>query len=128
MKHLQFFKIFGSPCRSYESMSKLGALTVVIYNIVSQVLAISFLILIHLCTNKNCNGTVDSNLALTHNNYVKINKPIKIKFSFVYIFGELECVGHSFAYVAHFVFLRDVWIRPRELPFQAGYQLSRPSP
>jgi hypothetical protein len=23
----------------------------------------------------------------------------------------LECVGHSFAYVAHFVFLRDVWIR-----------------
>ncbi len=25
--------------------------------------------------------------------------------------GGLECVGHSFAYVAHFVFLRDVWIR-----------------
>jgi hypothetical protein len=23
-------------------------------------------------------------------------------------FGGLECVGHSFAYVAHFVFLRDV--------------------
>jgi hypothetical protein len=23
----------------------------------------------------------------------------------------LEYVGHSFAYVAHFVFLRDVWIR-----------------
>jgi hypothetical protein len=33
-------------------------------------------------------------------------------FSFIfYIFGGLECVGHSFAYVAHFVFLRDVWIR-----------------
>ncbi len=30
---------------------------------------------------------------------------------FVYFFGGLECVvGHSFAYVAHFVFLRDVWI------------------
>jgi hypothetical protein len=26
-------------------------------------------------------------------------------------FGELVCVGHSFVYVAHFVFLRDVWIR-----------------
>jgi hypothetical protein len=30
---------------------------------------------------------------------------------FVYFFGGLECVGHSFAYVAYFVFLRDVWIR-----------------
>jgi hypothetical protein len=28
---------------------------------------------------------------------------------FVYFFGGLECVGHSFAYVAHFVFLRDIW-------------------
>jgi hypothetical protein len=28
-------------------------------------------------------------------------------------FGWLECVGHSFASVAHFVFLRDVWIEPR---------------
>jgi hypothetical protein len=26
-------------------------------------------------------------------------------------FGGRECVGHSFAYVANFVFLRDVWIR-----------------
>ena len=33
---------------------------------------------------------------------------------FLYIFfGGLECVGQSFAYVAHFVFLRDVWIRTR---------------
>ncbi len=24
--------------------------------------------------------------------------------------GELECVGHSFTYAAHFVFLKDVWI------------------
>jgi hypothetical protein len=31
---------------------------------------------------------------------------------FLYIlFGGLECVCHSFAYVAHFAFLRDVWIR-----------------
>ncbi len=30
---------------------------------------------------------------------------------FLYIFGGLECVGHSFANVAHFIFLRDVWIR-----------------
>ncbi len=26
-------------------------------------------------------------------------------------FGGLECIGHSVAYVAHFVFLRYVWIR-----------------
>ncbi len=26
-------------------------------------------------------------------------------------FGRLECVGHSFAYVAHLWFLKDVWIR-----------------
>ncbi len=25
--------------------------------------------------------------------------------------GGLECVGRSFAYFAHFLFLRDVWIR-----------------
>jgi hypothetical protein len=30
---------------------------------------------------------------------------------FIYFFGGLQCVGHSFAYVAHFVFLRDVWIQ-----------------
>jgi hypothetical protein len=28
-----------------------------------------------------------------------------------FFFGGLECVGHSFAYVAHLRFLRDVWIR-----------------
>jgi hypothetical protein len=27
------------------------------------------------------------------------------RFFFVYFSGGLECVGHSFAYVAHFVFL-----------------------
>ncbi len=30
---------------------------------------------------------------------------------FLCFFGGLQCVCHSFAYVAHFVFLRDVWIR-----------------
>ncbi len=30
---------------------------------------------------------------------------------FVYFLAGLECVGRSFAYVAHFGFLRDVWIR-----------------
>jgi hypothetical protein len=30
---------------------------------------------------------------------------------FCIFFCGLECVGHYFAYVAHFVFLGDVWIR-----------------
>jgi hypothetical protein len=40
---------------------------------------------------------------------------------YFYIFflggGEwvLQCVGHSFDYVAHFAFLRDVWIRTQRL-------------
>jgi hypothetical protein len=28
-----------------------------------------------------------------------------------YFYSGLQCVGHSFAYVTHLVFLRDVWIR-----------------
>jgi hypothetical protein len=32
-------------------------------------------------------------------------------FFYLYLFGGLECVGHSFAYVAHLWFLRDVLIR-----------------
>jgi hypothetical protein len=31
-------------------------------------------------------------------------------FLFVYFLAGFECVGHSFAYVAHYVFLRDVCI------------------
>ncbi len=34
---------------------------------------------------------------------------------FIYIFGGLDYDGHSFAYVAHFVFLRDVWIRTQRV-------------
>jgi hypothetical protein len=33
------------------------------------------------------------------------------KNNFYFIFWRAECVGHSFAYVTNFVFLRDVWIR-----------------
>ncbi len=47
------------------------------------------------------------------------------------IFGGLPCVGHSFAYVAHFVFLRDVWIRTQRAAVNrnklARHQLSHPS-
>jgi hypothetical protein len=34
--------------------------------------------------------------------------PVDIFFVF---FGVLECVGHTFAHVAHLIFLRDVWIK-----------------
>jgi hypothetical protein len=30
---------------------------------------------------------------------------------FFIVFCWLECIGHSFSYVAHFLFLIDVWIR-----------------
>jgi hypothetical protein len=36
---------------------------------------------------------------------------LKKYYFLVYLFGGLECDVHSFAYVAHFVFMRDVWIR-----------------
>ncbi len=36
--------------------------------------------------------------------------PVFSLFFIVYIFGGLECVDHSFAYVAHLVFLRDFLI------------------
>ncbi len=50
-------------------------------------------------------------------NYTSLNYYLEVSFYvgknfkvfFVYFFGGLECFGHSFAYVAHFVFLRDVW-------------------
>jgi hypothetical protein len=35
-------------------------------------------------------------------------------------FGGLECVGHSFAYVAHFVFSGDVWIRIQRAAVASG--------
>ncbi len=37
-------------------------------------------------------------------------------------FGGLECaVGHPFAYVAHFVFLGDVWIRTQRATLASRY-------
>jgi hypothetical protein len=41
---------------------------------------------------------------------------------FVYFFGRArKCVGHSFAYVSNFVFLREVSrFEPRELPLLEG--------
>jgi len=46
----------------------------------------------------------------------------------VSFFGGLEFVGYFFAYVAHFVLWRDVWIRTQRASKQARYQLSHPSP
>jgi hypothetical protein len=45
-------------------------------------------------------------------------------------FGEQEGVGLPFAYVAHFVFLRDVWIRIQisAIEKQARYQLATQLP
>jgi hypothetical protein len=40
---------------------------------------------------------------------------------FVYIFGGLECGEHSFANVAHFVSLRDVWIRTQRAAGASRY-------
>ncbi len=36
-------------------------------------------------------------------------------------FGGLECVGHSFAYVAHLWFLRDVWIQTKSAAVASGH-------
>jgi hypothetical protein len=41
-------------------------------------------------------------------------------FSILYVFGGLECVGHSFAYVAHFVILEDVWIETQRAAVAGG--------
>jgi hypothetical protein len=35
------------------------------------------------------------------------------RYIFCIFFGELECVGNSFAYAAYFVFLMKVWIRTK---------------
>ncbi len=43
-----------------------------------------------------------------------------------HFFDRLECVSNFFAYVRHFVFLRDVWIRTQRaaIASRARYQLS----
>ncbi len=45
----------------------------------------------------------------------------------VYFFGGLEGIGHFFTYVAHFVFLRGVWIRTQRAAV-ASMQARYPSP
>ncbi len=53
---------------------------------------------------------------------------IRITLFCVYLFGGLECVGHSFAYVANFVFfLRDVWIRPQRAAVASSRATNLPS-
>ncbi len=39
---------------------------------------------------------------------------LRSRMFFCILFSGLECVGHSFAYVVHFVFLGDVWIRTQK--------------
>jgi hypothetical protein len=46
-------------------------------------------------------------LALKFNHFDDLLVVLSLLF-LVYFFGRLECVGHSFAYVAHFGVLRDV--------------------
>jgi hypothetical protein len=60
-------------------------------------------------------------------NFLKAVNFFCIFFSF---FGGLECVGHSFAYVAHFVFFEICLDSNPESCHskQARYQLSHPSP
>ncbi len=55
----------------------------------------------------------------------------KFNYSIFYILiGRLQCVGHSFAYVAHLVFLRDGRIRTQRAAVAStgAHQLSLPSP
>ncbi len=39
---------------------------------------------------------------------------------FCIFFGGIECVGHSFSYVAYLWFLRDVWIRTQSAAVASG--------
>ncbi len=49
---------------------------------------------------------------------------------FSFFFGRLECVGHSFANVVNFLFLRDVWIRTQgaAVASRLATNLAPPSP
>ncbi len=50
-----------------------------------------------------------------------------MRFFFVYFFGGLDCVGHSFAYVPLFMFFSQMsGFEPRELPEQAGALPTQP--
>ncbi len=43
--------------------------------------------------------------------YINTTKQIAPAFSLYIFFGGLECVDHSFTYIAHLWFLRDVWFQ-----------------
>jgi hypothetical protein len=53
---------------------------------------------------------------------MKSSQFIRLFYSLYNIFwifvGEVECFGHSFAYVAHF--MRDVWIRTKSAAVAGG--------
>ncbi len=52
---------------------------------------------------------------------------LQFSYLFVYIMSGLECVGHNFAYAAHFVFLRDVWIQTQRAAAATNLSM-HPSP
>jgi hypothetical protein len=56
--------------------------------------------------------TITSHKLTIHKEAPDQHQDLKVVFSnvFIYFFGGLEFVGHCYAYVAHFLFLRDVWI------------------
>jgi hypothetical protein len=56
--------------------------------------------------NRGCYDSGGANSIHFH-----INRKRVVIYKKPYFISRLEFVGHSFAYVAHFVFLRDVWIR-----------------
>jgi hypothetical protein len=55
--------------------------------------------------------TITSHKLTIHKEAPDQHQDLKVVFSniFCLFFGWIKCVGHSCAYVAHFVFLRDVW-------------------
>jgi hypothetical protein len=57
----------------------------------------------------NLFGTDNSPHKITHRRHL-----FESAVFFIYFLGGLECIGHSFAYASHFVFLRDVWIQISE--------------
>jgi hypothetical protein len=55
---------------------------------------------------------VRNNKSISEKESMKLKfQEVKASIFYIYFFSGLESVGHSFAYAAHFVLLRDVWIR-----------------
>jgi hypothetical protein len=64
--------------------------------------------------------------AATWSPIFSLNKETAMVFLY-FLFDGLECVGHSFAYVAHFLFLIDVWIRAAAASSRATNLHTHPS-